>query len=139
MNEGTQYFQPDQPTGSEVLIYLYRPATLPRAQVAIYVNATKIVDLTRSEYTYFYGRPGKYVISTQWPSGAGIPNQEIRFPAGGGETYYVRLTGQLEVSSPGSGELDMRNVSTLELVPKDAAHPELKECSYFQPLLERLQ
>ncbi len=139
-NEGPAYIVAHEPENGDALVYLYQIISLPKSHSpTIYINQTKVVDLSRNEYTYLYVKPGKYVIRNTWPSGAGITDQEIQLSAIAGETYYVRLSGTIEFSSPETGEFNINNVYSLELISKDIARSDLSKCTYFQPLIERLQ
>jgi len=98
---GPAFHKEQEPTGSNALVYIYRPSHVSIASddANFYVNGIKIATLNPGGYTSFYLPSGQYLFKHKWPN---IKDHPVRIYANLAPqtTHYYQLTA---AAAPGLG------------------------------------
>lgn len=81
-----------EPSNSQALIYLYRPAKLANATTSppLIINGTETINITNGGYTSAYLEPGPFFLELGFGKPVN-PNKKNRIILLAGRTYYFKI------------------------------------------------
>lgn len=97
-----------------------------------------VFELHNQGYSFIYIKPGKYKLKTDWAWDAGVPDIEGDITVAAGQTYYIRLGGDMQFSG-GYQSLNVKTSTSLSEMPHEQALSEIQHCMYVKQDIRQIK